>query len=94
MNNRSMRFGKLMKAMGLPEQQEEVEPVQEEQVVRQMAPKKIEALTGSEHPELKEQRRMKMLIDSKISQLEESDDPNALETLNFWKQRRAQLVDD
>jgi hypothetical protein len=32
------------------------------------------------------------MIDDKIAQLEESDDPNALESINFWKQRRAKLA--
>lgn len=32
------------------------------------------------------------MIDAKIAELEESDDPNALESLNFWKQRRMKLA--
>lgn len=31
-------------------------------------------------------------IDDKITQLEESDDPNALESINFWKKRKEQLL--
>ena len=85
MNNRSLRYSKLMKTMGLPEQEEVIRP--STAPVREMPPEKIEALTGTEHPELEEQRRFKMLIQSKIEQLEKSDDPNALETLNFWKQK-------
>jgi len=36
------------------------------------------------------QRQIQM-IDAKIAQLEESQDPNALESLNFWKNKRAEL---
>lgn len=32
------------------------------------------------------------MIDAKIAELEQSDDPNALESLNFWKAHRAQLA--
>jgi hypothetical protein len=87
MNNRSLRYAKLMKTLGVPEPQPEI-PAPEDQT---MAPQKIEALTGTEHPELKEKRRMKMLIDAKIQQLEQSDEPNSLESLNFWKQKRDSL---
>jgi hypothetical protein len=91
MDNKSLRYAKLMKAMGLPEQQEPVRPTQESET---MAPERIEALTGTEHPDLQQKRRMQMLIDAKISQLEGSDDPNALESLNFWKQKRDSLAAD
>lgn len=91
MNNRSLRYAKLMKAMGVPGEQEPVRPAPE---AEQMAPQRIEALTGTEYPELQQKRRMQMLIDAKISQLEESDDPNALESLNFWKQKRDSLAAD
>jgi hypothetical protein len=91
MNNRSLRYAKLMKAMGMPEEKEPVRKIPEERIP--VAPEKFEALTGTAHPELDEKRRMQMMIDAKISQLEESDDPNALESLNFWKQRRNQLTD-
>lgn len=89
MNNRSLRYAKLMKTMGIPEEQEPVRQIPDQSVP--VAPEKFEALTGTEHPELKDKRRMKMLIDSKISQLEQSDDPIALESLNFWKQKRDEL---
>jgi len=32
------------------------------------------------------------MIDQKIAQLEQSEDPNALESLNFWKNKRAEMV--
>jgi hypothetical protein len=91
MDNKNLRYAKLMKAMGLPEQQAPVRPTQESET---MAPERIEALTGTEHPDLQQKRRMQMLIDAKISQLEGSDDPNALESLNFWKQKRDSLAAD
>lgn len=85
MNNRSLRYAKLMKTMGVPEPKQEPElPTGD---INPMSPEKIEALTGTKHPELQEKRRMKMLIDAKINQLQDSDDPNALESLNFWKQK-------
>lgn len=36
--------------------------------------------------------RQLSIIDAKIAHLEESDDPNALESLNFWKAKRLELV--
>lgn len=92
MNNRSLRYAKLMKTMGVPEPK--MKPELPTGDVNPMSPQKIEALTGTEHPELQEKRRMKMLIDAKINQLQESDDPNALESLNFWKQKRDALEID
>ena len=89
MNNRSLRYSKLMKTMGAPEQK--FEPELPTGNIEPMAPESVEALTGSEHPELKEKRRMKMLMDAKIRQLEQSDDPNALESLNFWREKREEL---
>lgn len=89
MNNRSLRYAKLMKTMGIPEQQEPIRQIPDQKVP--VAPEKFEALIGTEHPELKEKRRMKMLIDSKIAQIEQSDDPIAMESLNFWKQKLAEL---
>lgn len=85
-----MRFAKLMQSLGAGEQPQE----QERQIPDQrvpVAPEKFEALTGTEHPELQDKRRMKMLIDSKIAQIEQSDDPIAQESLNFWKQKRDEL---
>lgn len=91
MDNKSLRYAKLMKAMGMPDQQEAI-PVRPAPEAEAMAPERIEALTGTEHPDLQQKRRMQMLIDAKISQLEGSDDPNALESLNFWKQKRDSLA--
>lgn len=39
-----------------------------------------------------ELERKLALIDDKIAQLEESDDPNALESLNFWKAQRNSIA--
>jgi hypothetical protein len=78
-----------MKSMGAPEPK--YEPELPTGNIEPMAPESIEALTGTEHPELQENRRMKMLIDAKINELEGSDDPNALDSLNFWKQKRDRL---
>lgn len=91
MNNRSLRYSKLMKSMGLPEQSEPVTPELDQQT---MSPQKIEALTGTEHPELAKNRKLKMLIDAKIAELEQSEDPNALESLNFWKQKQSKFAAD
>ncbi len=41
-----------------------------------------------------ELQRHLQAIDDKIAQLEESDDPNALESINFWRQRRSQIAGD
>lgn len=32
------------------------------------------------------------IIDQKIAELEDSDDPNALESLNFWKSKRDKIA--
>lgn len=40
----------------------------------------------------KELQKQLSMIDQKIAQLEESDDPNALESITFWKNRRAELA--
>ncbi len=87
--NRSNRFLKLMQSMGMDKEPEVKEEVPGERVP--VTQERNEALTGVESPELAKSRQMKMLIDSKIQQLEESDDPNALESLNFYKQRRKEL---
>lgn len=91
MDNKSLRYAKLMRAMGVPEEQEPIRPSSEAQP---MSPERNEALTGTEHPDLQKKRQMQMLIDAKIAQLEGSDDPNALESLNFWKQKRNSLAID
>lgn len=88
MNDRSLRYAKLMKTMGLPRESDIQRPMPESQP---MLPEKEEALSGMEHPDLNKKRQMLMLLDSKIAQLEQSDDPNALESLNFWKQKKAEL---
>lgn len=84
--SRDSRFSKLSEYMGLDKEEPESrkEPGQRAPVT----PEKYEALTGTEHPELKEKNRMQQLIDSKIEQLEQSDDPNSLESLNYWKEKR------
>lgn len=87
--NRSNRFSKLLGAMGMDKEVEKPRVSPGERVP--VAPERNEALTGAEHPELQKKRQMQMLIDTKISQLEESDDPNALESLNYWKQKKQEL---
>jgi len=82
-----------MKTMGMPEQQEQ-SPVALEQERLPIDPEQSEALTGVPSPEADKQRQLKMLIDSKILELEQSQDPNALDTINFWKQRKDKLVRD
>lgn len=42
--------------------------------------------------EFEDKARELQAIDDKISQLESSDDPNSLESLNFWKQHRDRLA--
>lgn len=88
MNNRSLRYAKLMKTMGM-KQPEQSSNIQSQRIP--VIPEKFEALTGTEHPELKDKRKMQILIDNKIAELEQSDDPTALDTLNFWKQKREEL---
>lgn len=39
-----------------------------------------------------EKERQLSILDEKIAQLEESDDPNALESINFWKKKKEQLL--
>lgn len=92
MNNRSLRYSRLMKAMGIPEQK----PADDTSSTlrKPLAPEKIEALSGMEHPEAKEKRRIQALIDAKISELEQSDDPKALETINYWKKEKDKLNND
>lgn len=87
--NRSNRFSKLMQSMGLDKKPEKPRVSPGERIP--MSPERNEALTGTEHPELQKKRQMQTLIDSKIAQLEESGDPNALESLNFWKQKKKDL---
>lgn len=81
------RFSKLMQAMGRTPDPE----VPEESQMGAMTPDRNEALTGMEHPELQKKRQMISIIDSKIAQIEESGDPMAMESLNFWKQKRDEL---
>lgn len=38
-----------------------------------------------------EKERQLAVIDDKITQLENSKDPNSLDSLNFWKKQRAKL---
>lgn len=87
--NRSNRFSKLMQSMGIDKEPEQPRVSPGERVP--VSPARNEALTGAEHPDLQKKRQMQMLIDDKISQLEGSDDPNALESLNFWKQKKQEL---
>lgn len=84
-----MRYSKLMQAMGMPTQPELARPTEQDR--NSISPEQNEAITGEEHPELQQNRQIQKLIDLKISQLENSDDPNALESLNFWKQKRDSL---
>lgn len=87
--NRSNRFSKLMQSMGMDKEVEKPRVSPGERIP--VSPERNEALTGSEHPELQKKRQMQMLIDDKIAQLEGSDDPNALESLNYWRQKKQEL---
>lgn len=40
----------------------------------------------------REKERQLVIIDDKIAQLEQSEDPNALESLSFWKQKRSEIT--
>lgn len=90
MNNRSMRFAKLMQSMGISNDSERASKKTPNERIP-ISPDKFQALTGTAHSESKDKSQIKMLIDSKIAQLEQSDDPIALESLNFWKQKRDEL---
>lgn len=39
-----------------------------------------------------EKERQLAMIDEKIAQLEQSNDPNALESLTFWQSQRAKIA--
>lgn len=92
MSDKSLRYAKLMKAMGLG--QEPAVPARPTPQAEPISPSILEALSGQEHPELAKKRQMLQRIDDNIAQLEESDDPNALESLNFWKRKRSELAGD
>jgi len=49
---------------------------------------------GLDYAELKkrENDRQLQMIDAKIAQLEQSEDPNSLQSLNFWKSKRSELT--
>jgi hypothetical protein len=49
---------------------------------------------GLDYAELKkrENDRQLEMINAKISQLEQSDDPNSVQSLNFWKSKRSELT--
>lgn len=78
MEDNRMRFAKLMTALGKQNQP------------KALSNPDIDEVTAKR---LKQEQEL-ALIDDKISQLEESSDPNALESLNFWKKRRSQLSPD
>ena len=75
MNDKSLRFAKLMSTMGGPKAM--ASPGIDDSMAKNM-----------------ELERQIQLIDDKIAQLEDSDDPNALESLNYWKQKRDSLAID
>lgn len=75
MNDKSLRFAKLMSTMGAPKQA--ANPGIDDQMAKRL-----------------ERERQVQLINDKIMQLEESDDPNALDSLNFWKSQLAKISAD